>query len=87
MEDFQDMLEAHSGIAPEDQDVLVGEPPRSLQVCLLAPGAQQSSAGQPGRRCRPHACAPLALPQTNCMASCLGVDTGWPRLSWHARAG
>ena len=32
MEDFQDMLEAHSGIAPEDQDVLVGEPPRSLEV-------------------------------------------------------
>lgn len=35
MEDFQDMLEAHSGIAPEDQDVLVGEPPRSLQVQTL----------------------------------------------------
>ena len=35
MEDFQDMLEAHSGIAPEDQDVLVGEPPRSLQVATL----------------------------------------------------
>ena len=38
MEDFQDLLEAHSGIAAEDQEVFVGEPPEPLKASIALRG-------------------------------------------------
>ena len=44
MEDFQDLLEAHSGIAAEDQEVFVGEPPEPLKASIALWAAATAAA-------------------------------------------